>query len=208
MTIPGVSGIILAGGDSKRMGQDKNFLELGSKYIVEIVVEKMKGIFEEVVLVTNNSQSFEQFTPDVTIIEDRVKGMEKSSLRGIYSGLAGIQKEYGFVVAGDMPFIHSKLIKAMAHEALSGDWDVVVPKIDGYVEPLFSIYHLNCLPYIENQLHRRDFKVRRFFDHVKVCYVPDQFCRLYDQELLSFFNINTPDNLRIAQDIYQGHQLD
>jgi len=172
------------------------------------VVEKMKGIFEEVVLVTNNSQSFKQFAPNVTIIEDRVKVMEKSSLRGIYSGLAGIQKDYGFVVAGDMPFIHSDLMKAIADEALYGNWDVVVPNIDGYVEPLFSIYHLNCLPYIENQLYQRDFKVIRFFEHVQVHYVSDQFCRKYDQDLLSFFNINTPDNLRLAQEIYYANQLD
>ena len=78
--------------------------------------------------------------------------------------------------------------------------DVVIPlKEDGYREPLCAVYSKRCLPFIEEQLRRDDFKIIRFFDRVRVREVPIARLLPGDPDQVSFFNVNTPDDLRQAE---------
>ncbi|OWZ83588.1 molybdenum cofactor guanylyltransferase [Natranaerobius trueperi] len=191
------TAIVLAGGESKRMGTDKIFLELNKKRIIDFVLEITTKIFKETIIVSNNCENFNGYS--VKTIKDKMNHLKKSSLRGIYSGLSEIDSEYGFVIGGDMPFINSNLIEAMVGQIEENAWDVVIPKFGKFYEPLFAIYHKSCLSNIKQQLLSENHRIVSFFSTKKVLTLSKNYCKQYDPDLISFFNVNTPSQLEIAR---------
>jgi len=120
----------------------------------------------------------------------------KGVLGGIYTGLINANTFYSLVVACDMPFLNRALLYYLV--ALAPDFDVVVPKIDGLVEPLHAIYSKNCLVSIEQLLHQGKLGVHQLFGLVKTRYVGEDEIAKFDPEHLSFFNVNTRDDLMEA----------
>ncbi|MDD4953255.1 MAG: NTP transferase domain-containing protein, partial [Desulfovibrionaceae bacterium] len=104
-----------------------------------------------------------------------------------------------FVAACDSPFLSPALIQALLQKT-SPDLDVVAPLLDnGHLHALCAVYSKRCLPRIEEQIEQRDFKIVRFFPKVKVLAVPAAVLRRADPELLSFENVNTPEDLARAE---------
>ena len=133
--------------------------------------------------------------PDpVRVVMDIFPG--KGSLGGIFSGLSAAQGEWGLVVACDMPFLNIPLFRHML--ALRAGFDVVVPVVDGRPEPTHALYSQRCLPHIEHRLQIDDLKIARFFDAVRVNFVSEKEIDTLDPEHLSFFNINTAQDLEQA----------
>ncbi len=198
------SAIILAGGDSKRMGRDKNLIKLDGALMIEVVTKKAACWFKEVVVVVNNPQKYHFLNiENVRVIQDKIPTNSKCSLRGIYAGLDEINSEYGFVIAGDMPFIQNSLVLAMAEKAATRAWEVVIPKYNHHYEPLFALYHKNCLPNMRAQLLSGNYKIIDLLDRIKTLELSSEFCKQYDPQLWSFFNINTPEQLEIARRFFQ-----
>ncbi len=195
------TAIILAGGRSSRMGMDKAFLRLGEKTLVERAIETLKAIFPEVVVVINQ-QGFS--FPGVKIVHDRVPHL--GPLGGILAGLGASSSFYSFVVGVDMPFLHPGLIRLLVDSA---DADAVMPVTSRGVQPLFAIYAKTCVPRIAQHVEMGDLRHDSFHSDVKIRHIPvDLICKV-DAELISFFNINTPDDLvraeeRLAQLNAQG----
>ena len=92
-----------------------------------------------------------------------------------------------------MPFLNTGLLQFMID--LAPDFDVVVPRVDGRPEPLHAIYSKSCLEPIESRLKRQDLKIALFFEEVRVAYVDEEDIDLFDPERLSFFNVNTQEDL-------------
>ena len=115
---------------------------------------------------------------------------EKGPLGAIYTGLSFAKDEYSFVCGCDMPFLNFNLLLAMKKTAKN--WDILVPVINGFLEPLHSIYSKNCLLAIKKHLDRDDLKVKSFFSEVRCKYFSEKNIRKYDPQLLAFFNLNTP----------------
>jgi molybdopterin-guanine dinucleotide biosynthesis protein A len=141
-------------------------LKIGNKRIIEIVVEKLKEVFSDIIIVTNSPPDY-QFL-DVKLIKDLIPG--KGPLGGIYTGLLLSDSEYNFVCACDMPFLSIDLLKVMISE-MDGS-DLIVPVVRGFVEPLHSIYSKRCLAAIKFHLEVNDLKVKSFFPEVKCKYFP------------------------------------
>ena len=118
---------------------------------------------------------------------------DKGSLGGIYSGLAKATNRWSLVVAGDMPFLNADLIGYMA--GLADGYDAVVPRVEGRPEPTHALYAKECLTPIHARLERDDLKIARFFEDVRVRFVEEPDVRRFDPDLLSFFNVNTQDDL-------------
>lgn len=202
MTGRETSGIILAGGKSKRLGVDKALVELaeGRGSLIESVVSRVAPLSYEVIVVTNSPDHYPslqvQFVADVY--------PEHGSLGGIYSGLKAASCEFGLVVACDMPFLNDRLLRHMLDQPFN--YDVLIPRLDGHLEPLHALYRKTCLPHMLRLLEVGNFKIIDFFDEVTVRYIEGDAVRRFDPDLLSFFNVNTPAQLEKAREMVVQHQ--
>ena len=192
----GLSGIVLAGGLSRRLGRDKAIELFGEVPLIARVIGRLSALTNETVVVVNNeARGGELPLPDDTRVAVDIYP-ESGSLGGIFSGLTAANSDWGFVVACDMPFLNTDLIAHML--TLREDYDAVVPLLDGYPEPTHAAYSKACLPHIESRLKVGQLKIAGFFDDVRVRYVSESEIYNFDAELLSFFNVNRPDDLERA----------
>ncbi|UMZ72910.1 molybdenum cofactor guanylyltransferase [Natranaerofaba carboxydovora] len=194
-----MTGIILAGGDSKRMGKNKALLDLCGKPLIEWVFENIKQVTDEVIIVTDKPHLYENIPAKK--ISDKISCEGKNPLVGIYSGLCVSNSRYNIAVACDMPFISISLARAMFEEANKGQHEVVVPHIDGHLEPLCAVYHRETRFLIEDWLKRGKFKIPDIYEHFKTKFLSEKFCLNYDPELYSFLNLNYPSDFDKAKEI-------
>ena len=189
--------MVLAGGRSSRLGLDKAFLRVGTgRPLVEQILSLLARLSDDLIVVANEPEVFAHL--GVRIVGDAFPG--KGALGGIYSGLAAGRHERSLVVACDMPFLNANLLKYML--SLPSDYDVVIPRHgDGLVETMHTVYTRACLGPIRRQLELGELRVIGFFPSVVVRYVEEPELRLLDPELLSLFNVNTPDQLHQANEI-------
>lgn len=204
---PSCSGVILAGGQNLRFSREnKAFLTLGGLRMIEWILAVFSRIFKEVLLVTNAPEKYADL--DVHIISDMIP--LHSPLAGLHSGLFHISSPYAFVSACDTPFLKTALIEALIKE-IEPEVDVILPETIKGPQPLFAIYSKSCLQPIETHLLQQNdrqpgkrtlqpgLKIQQFFKRVRVKKVPESFTRKYDPELISFFNINTPQDFKKAE---------
>ena len=188
-----ISGVALAGGMSRRLGRNKAVEEIGGERLIERVINRLSQVASEtVVVVAEESRAEGLDLPNgVRTAADIYPG--HGSLGGIFTGLSAAQGDYGIIVACDMPFLNTGLLQFMVD--LAPDFDVVVPRLEGRPEPLHAIYSKSCLEPIESRLKRQDLKIALFFEEVRVAYVDEDDIDLFDPDRLSFFNVNTQEDL-------------
>jgi len=200
MKLMEMSAVILAGGRSSRMGENKLLLPLGGSTVIGTLVATLSGLFAECVVVTDHPDSYRDLPVRLTC--DLIPGLQKNSLTGIHAGLSVSASPYNFVVAGDMPFVVPELIGKLAAQCKG--FDVVIPQQGQYTQPLCAVYHKNCLPHIAALLAGNRYKILDFFPAVRVCRVDVAELIPFDPELLSFFNVNTPEDYRRAQELIKN----
>ena len=189
MRYKNVSGIILAGGKSRRMGFFKPFLVIDGRRIIDVMIDKLRPFFGEIMIVTDNKNKFSGFK-DVRVVEDLVK--ECGPLGGIYTGLKKMSEESAFFIACDMPFLHNGLIERILDATVEGNiQEVVVPLVEGKIEPLHSVYSKIVLPKIKTALEQKRLSIKDFLKDCDCKYV-----EVREDERKSFTNINTRDELR------------
>jgi molybdopterin-guanine dinucleotide biosynthesis protein A len=123
----------------------------------------------------------------------------KGVLGGIYTGLANVDSLYSLVVGCDMPFLNRDLLCYLIDVA--PNFDIVVPKIDGLLEPLHAVYSRECLARIKDLMDKDELEISQLFNLVKTRYVGKDEIARFDPQYLSFFNVNTPDDLKKARDL-------
>jgi molybdopterin-guanine dinucleotide biosynthesis protein A len=121
----------------------------------------------------------------------------KGALGGIYTGLVNSNTVYSLVVGCDMPFLNRNLLRYLV--SLAPNFDVVVPRTDGMLQPLHAVYSKSCLHPIERLLHEGSLGILQLFNLVKTRYVDKDEIAKFDPEHLSFFNINTQGDLEKAK---------
>lgn len=189
-----ITGIILAGGKNLRMGQNKAFLEVHGERIIDRIKRIFVEIFEEVLLVTNSPADY--LNLNLRTVTDLYRG--KGSLGGIFTGLFHASFSHAFVVACDMPFIKPALISHLA--GLSQGYDIVIPRTDDGLQPLHAVYSRKCLPFMEDLLRSGNLKILDFFPRVKKREVLTEEIIPFDPQLVSFLNLNTPEDLSRIQE--------
>ena len=195
-----MDAVILCGGQSRRMGQNKAFLPVNGRPLIEGQIEALRRVFERILLVTRAPHEYEHLTKDasatggraVEVVEDAIAG--GGAMVGIYSGLLTVRGRAGFFVACDMPFLNEGLIRFMI--GLSVKEDVVIPKSPLGLEPTHAVYSKACLAPMERQMREGDFKIINFFPHVAVRVVSDAEVRQHDPPGLALVNINTQDEYK------------
>ena len=188
--INGVSGVILAGGKSRRYGQNKALVNINGIPLIKRVLRVMETLFSSTILITNTPDTYSFL--NLPMFEDRIKGL--GPLGGIFTGLNVISEKAGFFVACDMPFLNPDLIRYLV--TAQRGFDVVVPTFSGKFEALHALYTQNCLPEIEQMIHAGVYQTIQLYQSVAVRYVEENEIRRFDPELKSFSNINKPEELR------------
>lgn len=184
--IPGVTGVILAGGASSRMGSNKALLPHKGGRFIESIYREMMDIFPEVILVTNTPEQY-HFLP-CRKVADVFQGM--GALAGIHAGLYHSSNPAVFTVACDMPHLDPQLIR---HLAMRGTGcDVVLPCSPYGYEPLHAFYGKECLPVMEACLNKGQRRIIAILPHLRVCEVTSDEVSGFDPDFDSFSNINTP----------------
>lgn len=189
-----LTGLVLAGGASRRMGRDKALLELGGQPLIQIVVERMRQVCGEVLIVAADVPSYAGFGVDV--IEDRFQDV--GVLGGLHAGLAAASHELTLAVGCDMPFLKPRLLRAFA--AWAEGYDVALLRHDGYVEPLHGAYRRTCLAPIEAAIRAGKRRIVAFFPQVRVRTVTPGEVAFLDPQLKSFRNLNTPEEWEAARE--------
>lgn len=187
-----ITGVILAGGKSSRMGRNKALLEIGGKRIVESTVALFESLFSEVTLVTNTPSEYSDL--GIKTVADIFP--HKGPLGGIHTGLNCSSYDYSFVVSCDMPFLKRKLIEYLI--GLRDGFDVVVPILRGRYEPLHALYSRGCLKPVEAIIEEGDLRIIGFYPEVRVREVHEDEFTSFNPEPSAFININTPEDYRIA----------
>ena len=195
---PKTSGIVLAGGRSRRLGRPKALEPFLGEPMIRRVIDRISLIADDLVFVVNDQEQASALPVSIESINLPYKMAsdlypEGGSLGGIYTGLSAADSPWAFVVACDMPFLNMELVRHML--GLRDGHDAVVPRTNGYPEPTHALYSKSCLPFIEARLRNNDLKIDRFFDDVDVLFVEEEEVRKFDKDLLSFFNVNTQDDL-------------
>jgi molybdopterin-guanine dinucleotide biosynthesis protein A len=198
------SAIVLAGGLSQRLGQDKRRLRLwgaDQPTLLEHTVRIVAQLCADVVVVLNDPEAWAGLP--ARLVPDAYP--DGGSLGGIYSGLLATKHHYALAVACDMPFLNPHLIAAML--ALPRDYDVLVPRSPQpgkarnalNVEPLHAIYSKTCIGPMRATIETGRRQIAAFFPNVRVAYVePDEITR-YDPQGRSLLNVNTPEQMAEAQ---------
>jgi len=188
------TGIVLAGGRSRRFsGINKALVRLGSKRLIDHILETLNACFTRTLLVTKNPMDYLPW--DVSIVSDILP--VASSLTGIHAGLFYCSTPYAFITACDTPFIRPGIIALLARE-ISASVDVVIPETSAGLEPLCAIYAVGCLHRIDRHLKSGRLTIRETFDRLRVRRIPEKRLKTVDPELTSFININSPDDLQRA----------
>ena len=138
-----ITGIILCGGRSSRMGVNKSFLKLGERYVIEIISSLMKELFNRVILITNETHLYEFLK--IELLEDICKG--KGPLGGIHSGLVHSKSENNFIISCDIPLISKETIEFIMD--YPSEKCIKVPYADGFIQQLCGVYSKSCLPLID-----------------------------------------------------------
>jgi molybdopterin-guanine dinucleotide biosynthesis protein A len=191
-----VSCIILAGGKSTRLGRNKVVETIGEKSLLERVVSGLSSLKTEIIVVVARDSSLPQLAnyPGLKMVTDIYPG--KGSLGGIYTGIAFSGSFYNLVVACDMPFLNPDLLGYMV--GLAGEFDVVIPKVDGILEPLHAVYSRNCVPPMEFLIKQNRLSILELYPMVKMRYIENAEIDRFDPQHLSFFNINTEADLQMG----------
>lgn len=176
-----ITGIILSGGKSSRMGQNKSFLRLGEKTVIEGVIELMKSIFNEVIIITNEPEQY--YTFGLKLFEDIYKDI--GPIAGIHSGLTYSNTERNFIISCDIPLMNSAMITSIIN--LSDDYDITVPKADGFIQQLCGVYTKSLLPLIEQSIKTDNSEETRDNHQIK------RKCKVHN--LLHYSNTNIIDNI-------------
>jgi molybdopterin-guanine dinucleotide biosynthesis protein A len=197
------SAIVLAGGKSSRMGLDKSFLTIEGQPLVVRTVLRLASLSDDLIVVTNDVARYELLDMSARLVPDERPGM--GALMGIYSGLQASHYPRAVVVACDMPFLDRALLRHMA--SLAAGYDVVIPRLDGLLEPLHAIYARSCLPFMARLLDQGRRRIVAFFDQVRVCYLDGEQIDAFDPRRLSFANVNTPEDWARVQKLLGQEDL-
>ncbi len=194
-----VSCIVLAGGKGLRLGRDKALETINNRHLLLWVLSRLSFLKSDIIIVIAEAQSPPELDgyPGLRVVTDIYP--DKGPLGGICTGLLSSNSTGNLVIACDMPFLNQDLLLHMI--GLSADADLVVPRWDGLVEPLHAVYTKSCLEPVQNMIGEGVLSVTKLFSRVRVRYVEAGEIDRFDPKHLSFFNVNTEADLKIARQL-------
>lgn len=192
-TLP-ITGVILAGGKSRRMGENKALMQLGEDSLIGHVIRRMRMVTDELLLITNNPTAYTHL--NLPMHEDIVPNT--GALGGVYTGLTYASHDTVLCVACDSPFLAPKLLTYLV--SVLGEHDAVMPytsrRDQGQItlQTLCAVYSKRCLPIIELMLQESELRVHALHERAHIKRISPEVWQRFDPDGMSFFNINTPED--------------
>jgi molybdopterin-guanine dinucleotide biosynthesis protein A len=192
-----VTGILLAGGKSRRMGEDKRHLVVGEQTLLERGLAVVRSIFQEVLVVI--AQDSDPLAVDARVVRDLVP--DCGSLGGLYTGLMQATTPHIFVVACDMPFLDQAVIAQITRRRHNAD--IVMAKLEGRLHPIHAMYGKQCVPVLEQMILARQLKIQEIVSKpsLRVRYITEADLLTIDPSWRSFYNVNTLADLEAARSL-------
>ena len=191
------TGVILSGGLSTRYdGTEKALLKVGGIRILDRIYDIYSELFEEIILVTNSPEKFLDW--DLLIVSDLFP--IRSSLTGIHAGLFYMTSPFAFISACDTPFLKKELVETVIGK-IEPQIDIVIPETAAGFEPLCAAYSKRCLQPAQYHLEQEKLKIIKTFRKSRIKTISEKVLRKIDPDLHSFFNINTPEDLKRAEEM-------
>ena len=185
------TAVILTGGDSRRMGQDKASLVLGEHSLLQHVITLVQPMFSDVII------SARQLRSDVTLPQVCDDPTHRGPLAGLAAGLQSAKTPWAFAVACDMPFIEHAVIERLAQ--FREGHQAVVPVVQGYPQPLLAFYSTSCLSLVHECLNDDGkHSLRELLDRLQVRYVNEDELLMADVALRSFVDLDTPEDVAMV----------
>jgi molybdopterin-guanine dinucleotide biosynthesis protein A len=194
-----LSGIVLAGGRSRRLGIDKANLTFDDRTLLEIVIDRLSSICPQVIVASGSRSAQDIPGLQVKFVSDTIPGA--GPLAGVQAGLAVAPTAFSLVVACDMPFLNLPLLEYMA--GLPRRYQALLPRAADGWHPLHAVYARSCLPAIESLLARGSNSMEELLSRLDVRTLSEEELRRYDPEGLSLFNLNSQQDLARAQTIWK-----
>jgi len=191
-----LSVVIQAGGESRRMGQDKGLLLLLGQPLIARVMARVASLADEVLVTTNHPEAYRFL--GVPLFEDIYPGM--GALGGLYTALTVARHPLVAVVACDMPFASPEILAAARQRLLEAEVDVVIPQSEDGYEPFHAVYRRDiCLPAVKDALEAGERRLISWFPAVKIATLSAEEASRLDPLKLAFWNLNTPEELQQAE---------
>ncbi len=190
------SGIVLAGGKSKRMGLDKRLIMFSGMNLLELSIKRLKPITEEVLLVIGEEENLD--IEDACFVLDVEKG--RGPMVGIFSGLYEMKNPYGLVTPADTPLLTGEFLNYLKENAIG--YDVTVPRWQRRIEPLIAVYSKNLLPIMKEWIIKEEDLAPHLFIHrlnFRVRFVEEEEISKFGNPEILFLNINTEADLKTAK---------
>ena len=191
---PEYSAVILAGGQSSRMGRPKADLPFGGGTMLDYIVAKMRPVFDELIVAVARPDHYPWETIGARAIFDEEPG--RGPLSALEQALREIKFDRAFVCSCDVPFVNADLARKLCE--MLGDDDVLVPHVDGKPQMLHAVYRKKCAKVLATMRTQGEHRLHQIVNFAKVRNLPEEEIRALDPELLSFFNVNTPEDYQRA----------
>lgn len=191
-----LSVVIQAGGESRRMGQDKALLPFLGEPLIQRVLRRIRPIADEVIVVARQPESLAFL--GVPVVTDLLPGV--GALGGLHTALAVASHPLVGVVACDMPFVSAEMLDFARRTLQDSDADAVLPLTDQGWEPLHAVYRREtCLPLVERAIQRGERRVISWYSEARILALSEEAVRFYDASRRAFMNVNTPEDLHLAE---------
>ncbi len=184
-----LTGIILSGGKSFRMGENKAFIKIEGAPIIQRIQTLFERLFDEIIIVTHEKDLFSNLR--AKIYSDLIP--HQGALGGLYTGLFFSSFPFSFCVACDMPFLNESVIKYLIKNIENSD--IVIPKTRDGLHPLHAIYSKKCIDPIKKMMDQGKYRIVDFYPMVKVKIIDENEFVSLDPNRESFINVNTPEEL-------------
>ena len=191
-----LSVVIQAGGESRRMGQNKSLMSFLGEPLIQRIVRRVKPIADELLITSNQPEtlSFLNLPTFPDLLADR------GALSGLYTALAIAQYSLVSVIACDMAFVNARLLLVEREFLLNQNADGVVPETMTGIEPFHAVYRREtCLVAVKDALDTGQKRADVWHSAVQMAYFPRHLLSFYDPSGQAFININTPEELAQAE---------
>jgi molybdenum cofactor guanylyltransferase len=196
MAVPAVGGIILCGGQSKRMGRSKALLPFGNEQMLQRVVRILSQVVRPLVVVAANEQQLPSLPAEIAVIHDAEKC--RGPMQGLAAGLGALrgQAEAAYVSSCDAPFLQAGFVTRMID--LLGAAAICVPKVGGYFHPLAAVYRVGVHEAVNRLLQENRLATTLLLDEVPTRVVTEAELADVDKTLQSLRNVNSPEDYDAA----------